>query len=153
MERAWAAGPIAVVTVEIDGRSWATALSSRVSVTARAADGPLAFRQANWARARPRPESDGASAPDPTDGGWGLRMVLTRASDPIYGRNRLPLVGDGIRRCIFFSPTKFTFSPTLVTFSPSGVSFSQRGLFFANFFDHARVLYSEPSASDRSKSR
>ena len=38
-------------------------------------------------------------------------------------------------------------------FAKWGLFFAKWGLFFANFFDHARVLYSEPSASDRSKSR
>ena len=37
-------------------------------------------------------------------------------------------------------------------FAKWGLFFAKWGLFFANFFDHTRVLYSEPSASDRSKS-
>ena len=38
-------------------------------------------------------------------------------------------------------------------FAKWGRFFAKWGLFFANFFDHVRVLYSEPSASDRSMSQ
>ena len=34
-----------------------------------------------------------------------------------------------------------------------GFFFAKWGLFFANFFDYTRIVYSEPSASDRSISR
>ena len=65
MVRAWASGP--------DGgqnrrHSWAAVLACRVPDPTRSAVSPLTFGPANWVRALPRPESDGASSPDPTDG-------------------------------------------------------------------------------------
>ena len=43
-------------------------LACRVPVAARAAVGPLTFGPGNRVRARPKPESDGDSTPDPNGG-------------------------------------------------------------------------------------
>ena len=55
-----------------------------------------------------------------------------------------PEMTPGTDHCHF--PSKFFFPPTNPTFSPILALFRQVGSFFANFLDHVRVLYSEPSA-------
>ena len=53
----------------------------------------------------------------------------------------------------FFRQQNSLFRQLCCFFAKWGLFVAKWGLFFANFFDHARVLYSEPSASDRSISR